>query len=167
MNKKLRYALTAGFFFTAVLGTLLHFTYEWSKNNTAVGLFSPVNESTWEHMKLLFFPMLLYGIYIMLQFRKQYPCIISGISAGILTGTLLIPVFFYTYTGILGTHFLWLDIAVFLFSTLLAFLISYYLTINCYFKDYKSLFLFLLVIMALGFFIFTSYPPDIGLFQNP
>lgn len=167
MNKKLRYALTAGFFFTAILGTLLHFTYEWSGNNAAVGLFSPVSESTWEHMKLLFFPMLLYGIFMLLQFREQYPCIASGMSAGILSGTLLIPVLFYTYTGILGTHFLWLDIAVFLLSILSAFLIAYYLTINCCFKDYKPLFIVLLIILMLGFFVFTSYPPDIGLFQNP
>ena len=47
------------FFFISILGVLLHFTYEWSNDNPAVGLFSAVNESTWEHLKLIFFPMLL------------------------------------------------------------------------------------------------------------
>ena len=47
------------FIFISILGVLLHFTYEWSGDNPAVGLFSAVNESTWEHLKLIFFPMLL------------------------------------------------------------------------------------------------------------
>lgn len=44
------------FIFISILGVLLHFTYEWSGDNPAVGLFSAVNESTWEHLKLIFFP---------------------------------------------------------------------------------------------------------------
>ena len=50
------------FLFISVLGVLLHFTYEWSGDNPIVALFSAVNESTWEHLKLLFFPMLLLTI---------------------------------------------------------------------------------------------------------
>ena len=44
-----------------VLGTLAHFVYDWSGQNSFIGLLTPVNESTWEHMKLLFFPMLIIG----------------------------------------------------------------------------------------------------------
>ena len=43
--------------FVMILGTLLHFTYEWSGGNLLVASFSAVNESTWEHLKLLFYPM--------------------------------------------------------------------------------------------------------------
>ena len=46
--------------FAIILGTLLHFTYKWSNKNMLVGAFSAVNESTWEHLKLLFFPY-FYG----------------------------------------------------------------------------------------------------------
>ena len=45
--------------FVIIFGTLLHFTYNWSNNNSLIGAFSAVNESTWEHLKLLFFPMLI------------------------------------------------------------------------------------------------------------
>lgn len=48
--------------FSLVVGTLLHFTYQWSGENAFVGLFSAVNESTWEHLKLAFFPMLFMAI---------------------------------------------------------------------------------------------------------
>ena len=43
--------------FVFILGTLLHFAFEWSNQNALIGTFSAVNESTWEHLKLLFFPM--------------------------------------------------------------------------------------------------------------
>ena len=64
MQKKLLCYTIAGIVFTSILGTLAHFIYEWSNENFLVGLFTPVSESTWEHMKLLFFPMLLYGVFI-------------------------------------------------------------------------------------------------------
>ena len=43
------------YIFAMILGSLLHFTYEWSNENSFVGSFSAINESTWEHLKLLFF----------------------------------------------------------------------------------------------------------------
>ena len=45
--------------FILILGTILHFTFTFSNNNPIVGIFSAVNESTWKHLKLLFFPMLI------------------------------------------------------------------------------------------------------------
>ena len=54
MNNLKSYTL-AGTIFVLVLGTLSHFFYEWSNDNPLIGLFSPINESVWEHMKLLSF----------------------------------------------------------------------------------------------------------------
>lgn len=47
---------------TMILGTLNHFLYDWSGKNPVIALFTPVNESVWEHMKLLFFPFLLLSL---------------------------------------------------------------------------------------------------------
>jgi hypothetical protein len=41
-------------------GSALHFVYGWSSQNALVGLFAPVNESIWEHAKLVFLPPLLW-----------------------------------------------------------------------------------------------------------
>lgn len=41
----------AEFIFIAIVGTLLHFVYDWSGQNPAVGIIAPVSESTWEHLK--------------------------------------------------------------------------------------------------------------------
>ena len=91
-----------GVLFTAVLGTLSHFFYEWSGENSLLALLVPVSESTWEHMKMLFFPMLLFCVFESVLLRKRYPDLFFAGAAGILTGLLLIPTIFYTYSGILG-----------------------------------------------------------------
>ena len=64
-----RYIVT-GFLFVGILGTLFHFVYDWCRLARLIGLFVPVNESTWEHMKLLFIPMLIY-IAICFQYVKK------------------------------------------------------------------------------------------------
>lgn len=181
MDKKLLRYLILGVIFTFLGGTLLHFTYEWSGNNFWVGLFSPVNESSWEHMKLLFFPMLLYHLVSCILFRRtpsapdesiltylrnNYPCICLGNALGILIGTISIPVFFYTYSGILGTHFLFLDIAIFLCSAILGFACTYWTAQKCQVRKYAGLIYSALVLLALCFFVFTVFPPDLGIFTS-
>ena len=94
-----------GILFVSIAGTLAHFVYEWSNNNYILGFFFPVNESTWEHMKLFFFPMLLFSVWMNQKFKEEYPCVTGALLAGTLLGTFLIPVLFYTYSGILGCCF--------------------------------------------------------------
>ena len=52
----------SGFAATALLGTLLHFLYDWTGQNVFAALVSGVNESTWEHMKLLYFPLFIFAL---------------------------------------------------------------------------------------------------------
>lgn len=54
-----------------IIGTLLHFVYEWSGNNFIVGLFAPVNESVWEHLKLILLPATLFGIFFSYYIMKN------------------------------------------------------------------------------------------------
>ena len=60
-----------GFLFTVGVGTLLHFVYEWSGKMVLVAPFSNVNESTWEHMKLLFYPALLFAVIESFFFKDK------------------------------------------------------------------------------------------------
>ncbi|MEG1947769.1 MAG: DUF6512 family protein [Lachnospiraceae bacterium] len=167
MNKKLIRYMLAGTILVSILGTFMHFVYPWSKNEYWVGFIAPVNESTWEHIKLLFFPTLLYSIFAILNLHKEYPCIESAFWAGILSGTFLIPAIFYTYTGILGFHTLFLDIMTFFLSVTATFIIVYRLTLGCSVKDYRFALRFLLIIMLISFFFFTYAPLKLGLFQIP
>ena len=82
-----------------VLGTLFHFVYGFTGENRIVGYFFPINESTWEHMKLVYFPMLLCMWIFVKSADEKW-------MLGNIIGTWLIPVMFYTYKGILGLE-LW------------------------------------------------------------
>ncbi len=166
MNKLTRYTIV-GILFALVTGTLLHFAYEWSGNNRIVGLFSAVNESTWEHMKLVFFPMLIYGIYMNLKLQDTYPCVTSALVFGILLGTMLIPIIFYTYSGILGQNLPILNIGTFIVSVILAFAAIHQLTPSCLLEDFREIMEILVVFFAVCFLLFTYNPPELGLFMVP
>lgn len=131
-----------------------------------LGFFFPVNESTWEHMKLLFFPMLIYAAFMNRKFKAAYPCITSALLFGILAGTAMIPVLFYTYSGILGKSYPVLDISTFLVSTVSAFVLVYRLTRSCRLQSREFLLKILVVFTAVCFVVFTCYPPGIGLFTS-
>ena len=165
--KKLKRYCIIGILFVIVAGTLAHFVYDWSGQNFIVGFFFPINESTWEHMKLCFFPMLLYSLYLIYMMKDTQPGICSASAAGILSGTFAIPVLFYTYTGILGQNFLPLDIGVFIVSVLIAFRTVYKLTVLCKVRCYMGLLWIAITILGLCFVLFTYLPPDIGLFREP
>ena len=106
----------------------MHFVYEWSGESLFVGIFSPINESVWEHLKLLFFPMsvwILIGYFI---FGKKFKTYIPSAVIGILSGMILIPMWFYTYTVFTGKPILFLDILSFIISVCVAFFITAGLT---------------------------------------
>ena len=115
-----------GFAVTSLLGTVLHFLYEWLGDSVWVAPFSGVNESTWEHMKLLFWPMLAFAFVESFFFRERrdFWCVKLR---GVLLGLALIPVFFYTYNGVIGKSPDWINISIFFISALLSFLAEHYL----------------------------------------
>lgn len=86
---------------------------------------------------------------------------------GILLGVFLIPVIFYTYTGILGKNYLTLDIGTFVASVILAFRIVYRATLSCKVEKYKTILYFLVFLLLICFLLFTFKAPDLGLFYPP
>ena len=165
--KKLKHYTITGAIFVIITGTISHFIYEWSGRQFLLGFFFPVSESTWEHMKLCFFPMLIYSCFMNKRWKDAYPCVTSALLYGTLLGTFLIPVIFYTYTGIIGRNYLFLDIATFVISVLLAFLCVYRLTVSCKMFTHTFLLGSLVFVMAICFLLFTYLPPDLGIFIEP
>ncbi len=157
----------AGFGVVSVLGTLLHFLYDLTKSPVAA-LVSAVNESTWEHMKLLFFPMLLFAALQSFFAGKKYEnfwCVKLG---GILLGVLMIPVLFYTLGGIFGTTPDFVNIAIFFVAAAIGFLYE----TEQFQKGGKPCprskwSIAALCLIALLFFVFTFFPPKLPLFQDP
>ena len=164
-NKVLKFTIFSGIF-VMILGTLLHFTYEWSSNNQFIASFSAVNESTWEHLKLLFFPMLLTTIIGFFYLEKSCPNYWCARLFGILTAILFTIVFFYTYTGIIGTNFAFVDISIFFVAVILGELVSYKVLVSS-FDCNSSVALVGIILLLACFIIFTYFTPEIGLFKDP
>ncbi len=165
---KRKYLHVAGTIFTLLLGTLLHFTYEWSGNNPVVAIFSAVNESTWEHLKLVYTPILLFSFVEYFVYGKKLPNFILIKTLSIALAMCTIVVTFYTYVGIIGDDYLWADIATFVLATLIGYLFSYkqlqrektripYATI-------LGIIGILLIIACIVYFTFN--PPHIPLFRD-
>ena len=156
-----------GFVFVSVLGTLAHFFYEWSGANQVIGLFAPVNESIWEHIKLLWFPTLLFSLLCHIKLHDGYSLLFAAITAGNIVGCILIPVIYYTYTFFTGRHIAAVDIAIVFVTNAVSFVTAYKI---CRTRWGKKLFI-PAVILAAGisflFLQFTFYPPDIALFAQP
>lgn len=155
--------------FTWILGTILHFLYEWSGDNKIIASFSAVNESTWEHLKLVFFPMLITTIVGFLAIGKDNKKFWCAKTIGIILAMSFIIVFFYTYTGIIGTNFAILDIGSFFVAVILGEYVAYKIMTNDEYKlkCNKRIAVIGLICILLCFIIFTYLQPHIGLFKDP
>ncbi len=161
----------AGAALCAISGTLLHFAYEASGDHALVGLIAPVNESVWEHLKLLFWPVVLYTLLLWPFVRRQIPAWWAVMTIGLCVGLILIPVLFYTYSGILGTNVTWVDIALFFVGVAAVFLTAARLTRSRFLSEHartaNTAALIVLALWAVAFAVFTESPPPIGIFSDP
>ena len=157
-----------GYVFTSALGTLLHFLYDLTGESVAVSFFSAVNESTWEHMKLLFFPMFLFALFEYRFFKEEYENFRAVKLIGILIGLILIPVFYYTYTGISGVTVDFINIAIFYIAGAIAYFIETKLMKKGVGRKFPQKIVFpILTGIAILFVVFTFFTPEIPLFRDP
>ena len=143
MNRSIRLWQLFGFAVTSLGGTLLHFLYDRLGEAVWVAPFSGVNESTWEHMKLLFWPMFLYAIVQSFFFKDRGDFWYVKLRGNLL-GLALIPLLFYTYNGAVGMSPDWINIAIFFISAAAA-----------------------LCLLGVLFVVFTFATPEIGVFRDP
>lgn len=153
--------------FILILGTLLHFTFEFSNNTIIVASFSSVNESTWEHLKLVFFPMLITTIIGYFYFKKDIPNFICIKTIEIIFSICFITIFFYTYTGIIGTNFAILDIGSFFICVFLGEFIVYKKVLSNKIFCNKIASFVILIFLLFVFITFTYFPPKINYFKDP
>lgn len=156
-----------GFAVTSLLGTLLHFLYDWTGKNRISALISGVNESTFEHMKLILFPMLIFAFIEWSAFKDRRDLMQIKLC-GMLIGVLLIPILFYTYNGAFGKSPDAVNIGIFFVSAAVA-----------YFYEAKrlkapdrplinnSIASLLMLCLAVAFMLLTFFPPHIPLFKDP
>ncbi len=167
MDKKLvRWEwLGAGICF--LLSIPLHFLFDFIGGEPLwVGFFVNVNESVWEHLKLLFYPGILVGIIQYFIVGKKYENYISAKIIGIFSGMLGIVVSFYTYTGIIGDNFVVADILTYVFGAIVMAITTIKVTKSGKGKNYKNLLNVALVVMGVLFAVWTYNPPSLGIFED-
>ena len=147
------------------LGVLFHFLYDWSGENILVGFFTSINESTWEHLKLLFFPMLFVTIFEIVFLKKKIQVLLPLRTLGILSGMLFIVVTFYTFWGISGRLVDFINISIYIFAVYFALLIEKSYTHRKKLPD-MSICITILTAFVILFIIFTLHSPGVGIFYD-
>lgn len=154
--------------FCLFFGTILHFLYEWTGGNAFIGSFSAVNESVWEHLKLSFYPMLIAAIveyFFVKEIANNY---IEAKTIGIFASICFTTVAFFTYTGIIGTNFLLIDILIFIFSIVIGEWIAYKIMK----KDEQSIQItkilsgIIIGFLLICFIVCTYCPPEVNFFRD-
>lgn len=168
MKKTIPVWQMAGFIFTSILGTLLHFLFDWTGGSVIAALFSAVNESIWEHMKLLYYPMLAFSLIEYRRWGREQESFWCVKLLGQLVGLILIPVLYYTYTGTLGVEVDWLNIAIFFLVAGFSFWLETKLLQTerkCRLPYYVAFLLICLI--GVVFTVFTFRTPQIPFFRDP
>lgn len=178
------------FIVTSVLGSACHFAFDFFGQSRLIAPFVPVNESTWEHLKLLFFPFLLCLIAgCLLGFSKNHSshlsdrnrqaflsCYLDGAAFGQIFGMVAIVVLFYTIHGLLGFSIDWINIGIYFISTAYAHYMFYRYASMPYYNTFSynqtthvPIWIPILVILGITalFVLFTFYTPQIALFLDP
>lgn len=152
---------------TLLLGNLLHFVYDWTGQASWAAYISAVNESTWEHMKLLAVPWILWtAVTILIERRADCA---APRAAGLLTGLILIPALFYTYTGICGKSVDVANVLIFQAAVLAAWLVSRGLQRRGSLSAplWQALGILVQLGAAAVFAVWTVNPPELPLFVDP
>ena len=165
---RIREWASTGFILSAAAGTVLHFVYGWLGEVLPVMVLGAVNESVWEHLKLLFWPVLLFSIVEFVAWgylRRGFVC--SRILAAC-CGMGLILTSFYTYSGILGHSLVPVDIGLFFAGVALTFgLSTSFLKRNRFDSPlFQILGWVLAAFLSFVFIRFTFFPPQLPLFED-
>jgi hypothetical protein len=165
-NKRVLALEIIGTFIIIFLGTALHFTFSFSGQNSIVGSFSAVNESVWEHLKLPFWPSLLWLLIIMLPLKNMISNFFSAKAIGIILMLVIIPVVFYSYTAF-TKEILGVDIATFMIAVIAGQIVSYslYKKANGS-KTPEIIAIAIITLIAIMFVTFTFYPPHLPIFMD-
>lgn len=166
MTTKLKKVFFFSFLLSVCVGFFMHFIYELSNYSRVVGLFAPINESPWEHLKLLFFPYFIFTIILYIFTKRNSKNILFGNFIAILLGMIFTISSFYTLHGALGTNLIFIDILIYLLSVAVTYILCMYFLKNNTFSINNTIGFMLFILMLLIFIICTFIPPRVPLYQD-
>jgi hypothetical protein len=149
----------SGMFFIIVGGSLLHFTFKWSGFWTPAALFSAVNESVWEHLKLGFWPAFLFGLIEAAFMYGRVNNFLLAKGCVLYLIPISIVILYYLYTSVVGHHILFMDILIFVLSVVGAQYMSYRILLTEHHYPVANAIAVLLIIISVAAFSLLSYHP--------
>ncbi|HBW12980.1 MAG TPA: hypothetical protein DEF30_04020 [Proteiniclasticum sp.] len=160
-----------GIFVIVMIAGPLHFAYEWSGENFFVSLIAPVNESIWEHLKMVYWPTVLWwtGGYLVykerkkLSFRRWH----QAMAISVIFGVSIIVVWYYVWAGAFEVEASWVN-----FSSMVSIPVAQLLAIHVYRVSkprwiYAATGIFIVISLSLMMGYFTYYPPNLPIFISP
>ncbi len=151
------------------LGSITHFLYDWSGGSPIVGIFCPVNESVWEHLKMAFWVPLFWWTIKYFRISKRYDVSAAkwffSCAVSLYTSLIFITSFYYTYTGAFGVEILIIDIFSLFLGITVAQLTAFHIYKHAKIRGGSLRFsVIAIALLAAAFTAFTFAPPHIPLF---
>ena len=168
MAKSLIAREALGAVFIILVGSALHFTYALSGEQAWVAVFSATNESVWEHLKLAFWPGLVWALASAAPDRAASQAFWLGRTVQLVIAPATIAVGYYAYVAALGEHRLALDLALFVGAIALG--QAAFVAIRLGPRPPRAATAAALALLAgltLAFSTLTFFPPDLPLFDDP
>jgi drug/metabolite transporter (DMT)-like permease len=149
------------FFIATLFGAFLHFLFSLLPN-AAAALFSPVAESLWEHLKLIFWPFLIASFFL----TRRRPGGWGPHLFALLLSSGLMLLFGWLYHILLGHESLRFDVVFYVIMMALAFLLAGKLPEKGFIWRWRSVAGFLVLVLGVAIVLFTFLPPGGALFAD-
>lgn len=144
-----------------IVGSLLHFLYDWTGHNKVAAIFGAVNESYWEHIKIAVWPVALLQFVLFSLGGYRQPSFVPAATIALFSIPISMIGLIYLYKSVTKKNILWIDISVFAASIALAQVLFVQVLLQLAPDELTIALsaLFLLGLMA-SFLLFTIRPPE-------
>ena len=162
--KKTRLISILGIF---IISFLAHFMYNLFPN-VITSFFFPVNESIWEHMKILFTSTLIYGIidYILMKrFNIKFNNLILELFITAFLSVIIYLIIYIPLYLLVGENFI-ISISLMLITYIITKYIGYFILIQKEYRFLNIISIFLIVICYFIFIYLTYNPPHKFIFYD-
>lgn len=147
-----------------VFGTSMHFVHHVPFFNHFLGCIFPVTESVMAHMKMVFYPMLLLGIYLSLS-RHDIREIGAPVLAGLAVMPLIVAVFF-SYWIFVRHELMALDMLIYISAMVLAVRWALCWREKPFIREKWPLWILVILLTAVATAVLTYHAPDWIVFED-
>lgn len=163
-NDKRLYIIS--FIFFTILGGLLHFAFDFANGNLFVGLFTPVNESVWEHFKLVLVPLTLFALLILFLKKDTLNNIMFATSFSVILSNIFIYIIFTLYETLGFPESVISSITIYTLGMAFGFLLIYFFSHSTNFANTNIIGTILIFLIYISFMTTTFYPPQLEIFRD-